>query len=110
MPAYCRIRGSIRPTQDSDIHFELWLPATDWNHRYQQVGNGGLAGTIPLTTMIEPLRQGSAVAGTDDGHVGSAMDDGRWAAGHPQKIVDFGYRAVHLTALRAQARIWNAWR
>lgn len=102
MPAYCRVTGSIRPTPDSDIRFELWMPAQDWNHRYEQVGNGGLAGSILRTTMIGPLQQHWAVAATDDGHVGSGMSDGRWALGHPEKIVDFGYRAVHLTAQRSQ--------
>lgn len=79
LPGYCRVTGSIKPTPDSDIRFELWLPLENWNHRYQQVGNGGLAGSVPRTSLISPLQQGWAVAGTDDGHVGQAMDDGRWA-------------------------------
>ena len=103
VPAYCRVAGSIHPTADSDIRFELWMPAQGWNHRYEQVGNGGLAGAILRTTLIEPLQQHWAVAGTDDGHVGSSMSDGRWALGHPEKITDYGYRAVHLTAQRSQA-------
>lgn len=103
LPAYCRVAGSIHPTPDSDIRFEVWLPAQGWNHRYQQVGNGGLAGSVPVASLIAPLQQGWAVAGTDDGHVGESMDDARWALGHPQKVIDYGYRAVHLTALRAQA-------
>lgn len=102
LPAYCRVAGSIRPTPDSDIRFEVWLPVQNWNHRYQQVGNGGLAGSVPVDSLIVPLQQGWAVAGTDDGHVGDSMDDARWALGHPQKLIDYGYRAVHLTSQRAQ--------
>lgn len=101
MPAYCRVTGSIHPTADSDIRFEVWMPVQGWNHRYQQVGNAGLAGAIQLMSMVNPLQQGWAVAGTDDGH--TSMNDAHWALGHPEKVIDFGYRAVHLTALRAQA-------
>jgi feruloyl esterase len=103
LPAHCRVAGSIHPTSDSDIRFEVWLPVQNWNHRYQQVGNGGLAGSVPVDSLIVPLQQGWAVAGTDDGHKGDSMDDARWALGHPQKLIDYGYRAVHLTAQRAQA-------
>lgn len=102
LPAYCRVAGKIHPTVDSDISFELWLPIEGWNHRYQQIGNGGLAGSVPLASMISPVQQGWAIAATDDGHVGTSMSDGHWALGHPEKIVDYGYRAVHLTAQRAQ--------
>lgn len=102
LPGYCRVAGKIRPTSDSDISFELWLPLEGWNHRYQQIGNGGLAGSVPLASMIGPLQRGWAIAATDDGHAGNSMSDGRWALGHPEKIVDYGYRAVHLTAQRSQ--------
>jgi feruloyl esterase len=108
LPEHCRVTGSIRPTGDSDIRFELWLPASGWNHRYRQVGNGGLAGYVNHLDMIQPLRHGWAVASTDDGH-DTAFDptgfDARWAVGHPEKVKDYGHRAVHLTALTAQALV-----
>jgi hypothetical protein len=102
LPAYCRVSGSIRPTVDSDIRFEVWLPTSAWNHRYQQVGNGGYAGNIPRFAMMQALLRGSATAGTDDGHVGAPFD-ATWAIGHPEKLIDFGYRAVHQTARVAKA-------
>ncbi len=101
LPAFCRVAGISRPTSDSEIRFELWLPASGWNGKYEQVGNGGFAGTIPLSAMASPLLRGYATAGTDDGHVGAT--DGSWALGHPEKIVDFGYRAVHETSVQAKA-------
>ena len=101
LPAFCRVAGIARPTSDSEIRFELWLPASGWNGKYEQVGNGGFAGTIPLSAMASPLLRGYATAGTDDGHVGAT--DGSWALGHPEKIVDFGYRAVHETSVQAKA-------
>ena len=101
IPAHCDVKAIARPTSDSEIKFELWLPPTDWNGKYQQVGNGGWAGSIPLVSMAEPLKRGFAVAGTDDGH--AAGPDAAWAIGHPEKLVDFGYRAVHETALQSRA-------
>jgi feruloyl esterase len=96
LPAYCRVRAMATPTSDSQIKFELWLPAQDWNGEYLQLGNSGLAGSINIAAMKEPLSHHFAVAATDDGHQGNGTD-GAWALGHPEKIVDFGYRAVHLT-------------
>ncbi len=103
--AFCRVTGAIRPTADSDIRFELWLPQSGWSGRYESVGNGGFAGAIRYDSMLNPLLGGSAVASTDDGHRGPAVGPGSatWALGHPEKIADFGYRAVHLTALAGKA-------
>jgi len=103
LPARCVVKGIARPTSDSEIHFEVWLPADGWNGKYQQVGNGGWAGAIPAAGMIEPLRRGYATAGTDDGHSGGL--GANWAIGHPEKLIDFGYRAVHETNLQAQVLI-----
>ena len=98
--AFCRVAGTIKPTSDSDIKFELWLPASGWTGRYESVGNGGFAGNIPFGAMINPLLGGSAVAGTDDGH---STPGAGWALGHPEKIADYGYRAVHVTAETSKA-------
>jgi len=100
LPAFCRVAGISRPTSDSEIKFEVWLPVAGWNGKYEQVGNGGYAGTIPLFSMAEPLLRGYATAGTDDGHTGGT--DVRWAIGHPEKVADFGYRAVHETSFAAK--------
>jgi feruloyl esterase len=67
------------------------------------VGNGGWAGAINVGGLVEPLRRGYAVAGTDDGHSGSMGAGASWAIGHPEKLVDFGYRAVHETSVQARA-------
>ncbi|HKV05606.1 MAG TPA: tannase/feruloyl esterase family alpha/beta hydrolase [Candidatus Acidoferrales bacterium] len=103
LPAFCRVAGVAKPSSDSEIKFEVWLPASDWNGKYQQVGNGGFAGTIPLSSMVQPLLRGYATAGTDDGHVAST--DARWALGHPEKLIDFGYRGVHETSVQAKVII-----
>lgn len=103
LPAFCRVAGVAKPSGDSEIKFEVWLPASVWNSKFEQVGNGGFAGTIPLAAMAEALLQGYATAGTDDGHVGGT--DVSWAIGHPEKVIDFGYRAVHETSVQAKAII-----
>jgi len=101
LPAFCRVAGVATPTSDSEIRFEVWLPASGWNGKFEQVGNGGFAGTIPLSGMADPLLRGYATAATDDGHTNGP--DQSWAIGHPEKVVDFGYRAVHETSLQAKA-------
>jgi hypothetical protein len=103
--AFCRVTGDIRPTQDSDIKFEVWLPLSGWTGRYESVGNGGFAGSIRYDSMRNPLLAGSAVASTDDGHEAPAVGptSADWAFGHPEKIIDHGHRAVHLTAVAAKA-------
>ena len=100
IPAHCAVLATTRPTSDSEIKFELWLPASGWNGKYEQAGNGGWAGTIPVGSLAEPLRRGFATAGTDDGHTGGSAE---WAIGHPEKLADFGYRAVHETRVQATA-------
>ncbi|MDO9712289.1 tannase/feruloyl esterase family alpha/beta hydrolase [Paracraurococcus lichenis] len=101
LPAFCRVAGSISPVEGSRIGFEAWLPLQGWNGRYLQVGNGGYAGTIQYGNLAPMLRLGFATASTDDGHDASGPT-GSWALGQPQRIIDFGYRAVHQTALRAK--------
>jgi feruloyl esterase len=101
VPAHCEVKGVIRPTKDSDIKFAVWLPPTGWNGNYLQYGNGGWAGAVPFRQMSDALKRGYAVAGTDDGHEGGG--NAAWAVGHPEKLIDFGYRAVHETSVQAKA-------
>ena len=70
VPALCIVKAVARPTLDSEIKFQVWLPLDKWNGKFEQVGNGGWAGVIPASAMIDPLRRGYATAGTDDGHEG----------------------------------------
>jgi feruloyl esterase len=95
LPAFCRVTGSIRPTTDSDIRFEAWLPATGWNGKFVQVGNGGAAGSIVHNALGEVVARGYAAANTDMGHQGSGGDFS-WALGHPEKVTDYAWRSFHL--------------
>ena len=94
LPAFCRVEATARPTSDSEIKFEVWLPPVEaWNGKFQGVGNGGYMGSIGYPAMATALRKGYATASTDTGHIG---DDMRFGQGHPEKIVDYAYRAVHV--------------
>jgi feruloyl esterase len=101
VPAHCAVKLISRPTGDSEIGIEVWLPMQGWNTKYRQVGNGGWAGGIPTADLADSVNRGYAAAGTDDGHSGQA--GAIWAIGHPEKLIDFGYRALHETRIAAQA-------
>jgi hypothetical protein len=103
VPPHCEVRGVSRPSSDSEITFEVWLPLTGWNGKYRQNGNGGFAGTINRAGLADPLRRGYVAAATDNGHDATKTPQGTFAVGHPEKVIDFGYRAVHDTAEQAKA-------
>jgi len=100
LPAHCAVTATLTPSADSDIKMALWLPTSGWNGKFMMVGNGGWNGSISYPAMAEPLRRGYAVASTDTGHAGSR---GTFAFGHPEKLIDFAWRAVHETAVKGKA-------
>lgn len=93
LPAFCRVAATLQPTPRSTIKAEVWLPASTWNGKFQVVGNGGFAGTIPYAAMAAALAAGYAVAGTDTGHAGPAAN----TFVNDDVFVDYAYRAVHET-------------
>ncbi|MEO6042003.1 MAG: tannase/feruloyl esterase family alpha/beta hydrolase [Croceibacterium sp.] len=101
LPAFCRVQVTLTPSADSDIKSEVWLPASGWNGKYVGIGNGIWAGTISYGEMGAALARGYAVAATDTGHTGNGLT-GEFAVGHPEKLIDFGHRAVHETAVTAK--------
>ena len=103
IPSHCRVTMVLTPTADSNINVELWLPTEQWNGKFLAVGNGGWAGSISgYADMAEALRRGYATAGTDTGHSAADGPSGMFALGHPEKIVDFAYRAVHDMTVKAK--------
>ena len=100
-PEHCRVSGLIQP----EIRFEVSLPAV-WNGRLYMFGNGGYAGealdaTGRVTTAKRALARGFAAAQMNTGHDASVEPLGTFAAS-PQKLVDYAYRGVHVTALTAR--------
>ncbi len=102
LPAYCRAAIVLTPSADSHIEMELWMPAADWNGKFQAVGNGGWAGVISLPAMAQALKEGYATASNDTGHTGG---DPAFGLGHTEKLVDFAYRANHEMTVQSKAII-----
>lgn len=94
LPAFCRVVAQAHPTLESNITIELWMPAAGWNGKLQGLGNGGFAGLIDTFELGAAVAKGYAAVATDTGHTGSPID-AAWALGHPEKIIDFGYRGIH---------------
>ena len=100
---HCQVSITLRPSADSEIRSEVWLPpAAGWNAKLLMEGGGGFAGSVNAAGMTNAVREGYATASTDTGHNGGS---GSFALGHPEKITDFAYRAVHETAVKAKALI-----
>ena len=103
-PAFCRVAATIRPVPDSEIKMELWLPVSapvsTWNNEFEADGNGGWTGSINYRYLGAALLRGFAAGMTDAGHEGGSAS---FALGHPQKVIDFGYRALKETTDAARA-------
>ena len=97
---FCRVIGVATPVAGSRIAFEVWLPpAASWNGKFRGEGSGGSAGTINYPALADGLTRGYATMANDNGHTGSA-----WTfAQNPQAVIDFGYRAQHVTTIDAKA-------
>jgi len=104
LPAFCRVELVVRPSSDSKIGVEVWLPVAHWNGRYLGVGNGSFGGSINYPRLGEALRSGYATSSTDTGHRGAPRESA-WAKGHPAKQTDFDYRAIHETAETAKTLV-----
>ncbi len=103
VPAYCRVMLLLTPSSDSHIEAAVFLPVNNWNGKLQVVGNGGWAGSISYPQMAAALREGYATASNDTGHkANDAGGGGMFGLGHPEKIVDFAYRAMHETVVKAK--------
>ncbi|MEO8137675.1 MAG: tannase/feruloyl esterase family alpha/beta hydrolase [Betaproteobacteria bacterium] len=100
---FCRVQGVAKPSSDSLINFEVWLPSTRgaWTGRLKTDGTGGYAGATPFSRMAADLAQGFVVAGSDMGHTGGESAD--WTMGHPEKVKDWGYRAHYFVTTAAKA-------
>jgi feruloyl esterase len=88
------VQATLKPSSDSDIKIELWMPIADsWNGKFRGTGNGGLGGGVAVNVnpLANGVRLGYATAGNNTGHEG----DSSYAIEHPEKIKDFGYRAAH---------------
>ena len=101
----CRVAGTSKPSSDSNIKFEVWIPTNGrWNGKYEQIGNGGFAGTIWVSYIADAVSRGYAAAATDDGTSGPPIGAATFI-GHPEVLKDFGYRALKVTTDNSKAII-----
>jgi feruloyl esterase len=100
LPSFCRVAATLKPSSDSEIKIEVWLPDSGWNNALQSVGNGAWAGTVSYPAMATALAASYAAASTDTGHTGNNAD---FILGHPEKLTDFAYRAVHEMTVAAKS-------
>ena len=101
-PPFCRVAATLKPSEDSDIKIEVWMPAAGWNGNLEAVGNGGWSGAIAYAAMASALRAGFATASTDTGHEGGSAS---FSLGHPEKLIDYAYRSEHEMTVAAKAII-----
>jgi feruloyl esterase len=102
LPAHCRVAATLTPSTDSQIEMELWLPTESWNGKFLAVGNGAWAGSVQTAAMATGLRRGYATASNDTGHKGGSAS---FVVGHREKLVDFGYRAMHEMVVQSKEMI-----
>jgi feruloyl esterase len=105
LPEFCRVVAIAKPSKDSEIKFEVWMPSrSNWNGRFMGIGNEGFSGAVEYPVMGAALSRGYATASTNTGHDGG-LGDASFALGHPEKVIDFGYRAVHEMTLKAKLTV-----
>jgi feruloyl esterase len=125
LPPFCRVTATLTPSSDSSIAIEVWLPESGWNGRFLGTGGGGFQGVITYTELAAGISAGFATTNSDlgtgssgcnplfcgsDGNMGNplaiAFGDPAAAStglfGHPERIKDFGYRAIHLMTVRGK--------
>jgi feruloyl esterase len=114
LPSHCRVAAVLAPSSDSHIEIEVWMPAENWNGKFEAVGNGGWAGEITYgsgaeqaieRSLVAALKAGYATASTDTGHNATETPRASFALGHPEKLIDYADRAIHEMVVRAKAII-----
>jgi feruloyl esterase len=112
LPPFCRVKGVIKPTPQSEIRFEVWLPIDGWNGKFSSVGNPTWGGSVVTAGgtgqgggLVGQITRGYATASDNTGHVGTPNDGARFGFGNPERVVDFAYRARHETAVVGKALV-----
>jgi feruloyl esterase len=107
LKGFCRVEILDQPSADSTIHTEVWLPIAGWNGKLSTRGNGGFAGELSYDQMAASVSEDYATAGTDTGHSTTPREFGNpgFALGHPEKVKDFGWRAIHDMTVQAKVLV-----
>lgn len=100
LPAFCRVEATLRLTNDSAIRIEVWMPESGWNGKLVEGGNAAYMPDFSYGIMAQALLEGYAATSSNTGHEGASA---AFALDHPQKLIDWAYRAVHENAIAAKA-------
>ena len=73
LPPSCQVSATIKPTSDSNINVQVWMPTQRYNGRYLGTGNGGYAGGFFQSELAAGINNGFVTANTD---MGTAPADG----------------------------------
>ena len=101
-PAFCQVAATLKPTPESTIKIEVWLPERDsWNGKLLGAGNGGAGGVMAYAALLNGLQRGFAAANTDMGTTTTGLDFS-FGVGHPEMVKDWGYRSTHVMTVVAK--------
>jgi len=102
LPAFCRVAATLKPSGDSNIRIEVWMPVSGWNGKFEGTGNGGYAGGIAYQSLADGLRGGFAVTNTDMGTSPPPGQNADALVGHPERWRDWGSRSTHEMTVAAK--------
>ena len=102
LPEFCRVAATLTPSSGSDVKIEVWLPATGWNGKFQAVGGKGVGRQASLS--CDGQRRPRRLRDRWYGH-GSRRRHCGVRTRPSEKVVDFGYRAVHEMTMKAKSII-----
>ncbi len=125
LPPFCRVTATLTPSSDSSIKIEVWLPETKWNGRFLGTGGGGFQGVFTYSELAAGISAGFASTNSDlgtgtagcnplfcgsEGNMGNALAaafgdpsaPSTGLFGHPERIKDFGFRAIHLMTVHGK--------
>ncbi len=100
VPAFCRVVATLKPTANSNIRMEVWLPSQGWNQKLVGIGNGGFAGSVLYPDLASGLRAGYVAVSTDTGHSGGVPK--AFEKTPSEVLTDYGWRAAHQMTLAAK--------
>jgi feruloyl esterase len=99
LPAFCRVSVTTKML-NSDVKFEVWMPAQGWNGDFQPAGSSYWGGAIPFGRMRALVKGGSATVGTDLGIAGFAGPS--FVLDHPEKLENLKMEPLDAAIERAK--------
>src|SRR5262249_47483120 len=105
-PASCQVTvTATHPPAGDTENIWIWLPASNWNGRFEGTGGGGYSGGS-ISSLAAPLSQGYVAGATDTGHTGGDGSFIRNADGSLNwQLLDDGSLGIHEMTVAGKALI-----